>query len=994
MSTNNTIRTAIRHALYFGALTTAAGYVPVASAQDTTEQLEEITVTGSRIQRQDYQSASPVVSLSAEAFKQTGTINAEDLVNTLPQVVPSFSSGNNNPGNGQSWINLRGLGSARNLVLIDGKRPMPSNESAIVDINTIPVAMIERVEVISGGASAVYGSEAIAGATNFILKKDYNGIELNAQYGVSAEGDTATNAVEFLMGSDFVDGKGNATFWATYNDREALSKGERAFSAQAVSGTSFYPSGHVQQTAGNAWDLGVVQDVFTNLYGAAAPSSLGELVGNDDGTLFTRGNDGEGIINFREVIGQDINGLFVAQNFRNGVIATDEYSYNFEPFNNLIIPQERYNLGATFNLELSDNVEAYSRLMYTNYSSDTKLAPSPAPTGTNSVDPAAGSQFTVPVTNPFVVANAGLSQILASRTGDNLGLQGTGATEDFIYRRRFIENGARIESYERDVYQVVIGARGDITGSWRFDVWGATGKYNEQLNQDGNVAVSRVESLLDAPDGGVSICEGGLNPIGANTLSAACAAYVGALAKNTTRIQQNQAEAVVNGDLFQLPAGDVSLAVGAYYNEMDYSFKADEILATGDVSGFSAQKNLDGGVHNTDLFIETYIPIVGDMPFINHLGTTLGYRYTDHNRAGTFGSYKAELDWSVVESFRVRTSYQQAVRAPNIGEFFEPLNEDNPQVDDPCNFDSSFRTGANAAQVEALCVAQGVNPAAVATYSQGNDQIDALQGGNPNLTEETADTFTIGFVWEPAFAEGLQLSVDYYDIEIEDVITFIDPSTVVNRCFNAQGFNPNFSATNDWCTRFTRQISTGEIDDLLEIQENIGGLRTNGIDLQVDYGFDIGRAGDLSFNLVATFVDEFAEQTQSDAPWQDFVGTIGQDVGEAYPDVKGTLTTVWNVSDFSTALRLRYLPSMENEQVVILGTSDPVACGCTGVDSVVYADLFGSWNATDQLTFRLGVDNLADEEPQLYTPDQDSGTNPSVYDVIGRRYYASVNYAF
>lgn len=996
MTTNQAIRSAVRRALYLGAMTTAAGYAPVAGAQaqEDLEGLEEIVVTGTRIQRQDYQSASPVVSLSAEVFKQSGTINAEELVNTLPQVVPSFSSGNNNPGNGQSWINLRGLGSERNLVLVDGKRPMPSNENSIVDINTIPVAMIERVEVISGGASAVYGSEAIAGATNFILKKDFNGIEMNAHYGISAEDDTEVNSFEIILGSDFVDGKGNATFWATYNDRERLGKGERAFSQQAVSGTSFYPSGHVQQTVGNPWDLAVVQDVFVNLYGAQAPSGLGELVGNDDGTLFTRGDDGEGIINFRTVLGEDIDGLFVAQNFRNGVIEDEEYSYNFEPWNNLVIPQERYNLGATFNLEVADNVEAYSRLMYTNYSSSTQLAPSPAPTGPNITNTLAGAQFTVPVTNPFVVANAGLSQILASRTGDNLGLPGAGPTEDFIYRRRFVENGPRIESYERDVYQVVLGARGDITNTWSFDVWGATGKYNEQLNQDGNVSVSRVESLLDAPDGGVSICEGGLNPIGALTLSEECAAYVGALAKNTTRIQQNQFEAVVSGDVFGLPAGDVSVAVGMFYHEVDFSFKADEILATGDVAGFNAQDNIDGGVRNTDYFLEVYVPILEDAPFAQDLDLTLGYRSTDHDKAGTFDSYKIEADWAIIDSFRVRSSFQQAVRAPNVGELFEPLNEDNPQVDDPCNFDSAFRTGANAAQVEALCVAQGIPASAVGAYSQGNDQIDALQGGNPDLGEETADTFTVGFVWQPEFIDRLQLSVDYYDIDIEDVITFIDPSTVVNRCFNAQGFNPDFSSSNEWCQRFGRSITTGEIEDLLEVQENIGGLRTDGIDVQIDYGFDIGRAGSLNFNFVSTFVNEYAEQTQADAPWQDFVGTIGQDVAEAYPDVKSTLTTLWDIGDFSTALRLRYLPDFDHEQTVIQGTSDPDECSCTGTDSVTYVDLSSRWQATDQLSLRLGIDNLTDEDPQLYTPDQDSGTNPGVYDVIGRRYYVALNYAF
>ena len=216
MKSSSVIRTAVRQALYVGALATASSYGPVAFAQESDDAtLEENTVTGSRIQRQDFEGVSPIVSLSADAFSNGGIINAEELVNTLPQVVPSFSAGNNNPGNGQSWINLRGMGSARNLVLVDGKRPTPANENGIVDINTIPVAMIERVEIISGGASAVYGSEAIAGATNFILKKNFNGVSLNGQWGQSAEGDTDTTSFEFVMGSDLADGRGNATVYAT-----------------------------------------------------------------------------------------------------------------------------------------------------------------------------------------------------------------------------------------------------------------------------------------------------------------------------------------------------------------------------------------------------------------------------------------------------------------------------------------------------------------------------------------------------------------------------------------------------------------------------------------------------------------------------------------------------------------------------------------------------------------------------------------------------------
>jgi outer membrane receptor protein involved in Fe transport len=591
------------------------------------------------------------------------------------------------------------------------------------------------------------------------------------------------------------------------------------------------------------------------------------------------------------------------------------------------------------------------------------------------------------VTNPFVAANPGLSQIAASRTGDNIVVPGVGAQEDLLYRRRFIENGPRIESYERDVWQFIAGVRGDISDSWNFDFYVGRGKYNEQLTQDGNVSVTRVESLLDAPDGGTSICAGGLNPVGANTLSPECADYVGVLAKNTTRIEHNLGEIVFSGEIFQLPGGTSSVAIGASYQKFDLEYLADEILATGDVAGFNAEDNIIGQTDQTDVFAELYLPVA------ERLGFTAGARSSDHNYAGGNTSYKLELDWDLTDAWRVRSSFQHAVRAPSIGELFEPRVEDNPQVTDPCNFDSAFRAGPNAAQVEALCVAQGILPAALPTYKQTTGQIDALQGGNINLQEENADTYTLGFVWAPSFAEEMQLSVDYYSIEIEDVIDFINPTLVVNRCFNFDGSNPSYSNTYVECAKFGRSAGTGEINDLLELQENIGGLKTDGVDVQVDWRRQLGD-GALGFNFVTTFVNEHSESPQEGEPFIDYIGTISQEVAEALPDVKATFTTLWDFRNFANVIRLRYLPAMEHRDSVTIGSTDPDVCSCTGVDSIVYVDASTSWQPTDALTVRLGVDNLTDEEPELYTPDQDSGTNPTVYDVIGRRYFVTINYRF
>jgi outer membrane receptor protein involved in Fe transport len=325
---------------------------------------------------------------------------------------------------------------------------------------------------------------------------------------------------------------------------------------------------------------------------------------------------------------------------------------------------------------------------------------------------------------------------------------------------------------------------------------------------------------------------------------------------------------------------------------------------------------------------------------------------------------------------------------------FSPIFEDNPQVDDPCNFNSGVRSGPQAAQARALCVAQGIPEAEVDTYLQSTSQIDAITGGNPELTEESADTYTIGFVWTPGFAERLSFSVDYFDIEITDVIGFIDPSIVVTRCFNSGDFNQNFELDNFYCSLFGRNNVTNEIFELQENLRNLGGLKSKGADLQVDYGFDIGRFGDLRLNLVATYTDESSQQQLPGDIFIDYVGTIGQQIAEVIPDYRGNISATWNYGDFTTFLRWVYIPSMDHKETVNFESEDPDICGCTGVESANYLSLSSAWRVTEGLSVRLGVDNLTEEKPQLYTPDQDSGTNPSVYDVIGRRYFANVTYKF
>lgn len=978
----------IRSLLMAGAAVGAAMTAVPAFAQDQI-QIEEIVVTGSRIARADYVANSPITTVSAEAFANTGSLTPEALLNQLPQVVPDVTTTSNNPSaGGQARVNLRGLGANRNLVLVNGRRPTPSGSAGIVDVNTIPSALVERVEVVSGGASAVYGADAVAGVVNFILKRDFEGAEADAQYGISDRGDAEEYAGTLTVGGNFADGRGNVAVSVNYAKRAQMGKGARSYSAQATSTTSFFPASTYVPVGTNAPTQAAVDALFGSYgVGAGLVSRTGTFSFNADKTLFAVGNSSAAfdVQNYRGEIDDT-----VAQNF-----FPDFYSFNFEPQNNLILPLERMSVNSVAHYKLTDAIEVYAQTSFTNYNATTALASSPAPTTSNITNPAAGAFFTVPVTNPFLPAD--LRALLATRTGDSTALPGTGADEDFLMRTRFTGLGPRVSTYTNNVYQVLGGFRGQLENGWNWDIYGAHGRVDLTERQDGNASVSAVERLLDAADGGASLCEGGLNIFGTQNISDECAAYIGVTAKNTTTIKHDVAEFTLSGDfddMFTLPAGSVGFAVGGLYWKQSFEFVPDSVLATGDVAGFNAQQPLAGSVDNKDLYAEILIPILSDLPGVRAFNITGGYRYSDHSAASTFSSYKIESDWTIVDQLRLRGGYQRAVRAPNINELFAPQDDDNPQGTDPCAFDSAARTGPNAAQVRQLCQATGIAPAVIDTYTQMNSQFSALTGGNPNLSEETADTFTVGAVItspfdSPAF-DRFSLSVDYYNIKIKDAIGQIDAPTTVNRCYDA-AYNPDFSASNPYCTAFIRD-ATGAPDEIQQYVRNLSTIKTAGVDVQVDYGFELPNdMGDLSFNLLVSWLDKYDEQIAPGDAFERYAGSIGDEIGDALPEWKGTLMTTYSQDSFAVSLRTRYIDKMDhryNRNGIDPTGSEP------GVKATWYFDLLGRLNVTDGVTLRAGVNNLFDQQPRLYPSNVQAGTDPSVYDVVGRRFFVGMNARF
>jgi len=968
MSTSNSIRRAVRYALLAGATATAVTALPAGAQEAST--ISEVIVTGSRILNRDTVADTPIVTIDQKAMIDSGNITVDHFLNTLPQVTPTVSSQSNNPSlNGRAHVDLRGLGIVRNLVLIDGRRGMGSGFQTgggnAVDINTIPAALIDRVEVITGGAGATYGADAVAGVTNFIMKKSFDGVALNSTYRLTEEEDGQEWSADMTFGGDFADGKGSAVFNASYFKRDDMYKDARPFAEQASTTTSTFPGGS-WTTGTNTPSVAAV----AGLFGAGACAQNGGTAGfafNPDGSVFCTGVAGGP---------QDVVGFTGPESWIATRFYPDTFSYNFEPDNILILPMERWSLYTHLDMELSSFFKPYVTAQYTNYNALQELAPTPAGGTTG---------FNIPVTNPFIPAS--LRTLLQSRT-DNPATAANETTAPFAFSKRFNDLGGRTGYNTHDVWQLTGGARGDITDTWHYDVYGSYGRSVLNEMQGGNVRLDRTQQLLNAADGGASLCAGGLNLFGSAPISQQCADFITLDAKNLTVVEQNIFEAVVSGEVFDLPAGAVQVALGAGYRDIQVDFQPDSGLQPGVVAGFNQQLPASGQLNYTDIFTELSIPILADLPAIKDLGLTLGARTTDNNVTGNDETWKATLDWTVVDWFRMRGGVQHAVRSPNTSELFAPQVNNFPNLagSDPCNATGPFRTGASGAQVQALCALQSA-VAGGAGYAQPSGQANGIVGGNPNLQPEQADTYTVGFVFQspstnPAL-ERLSLSVDYWSIKVDDLIASVNAVTIVQRCYNRDNANPTFDPNNSWCQLFNRDPTLGGVINLQQLDRNQATWETSGIDLTLNYGIGLGSLGDLGFRITGTWVEKFDQQTTKDDPVFDFAGSIGATTASASPEMKGTFVTSYTYDNLLVQLTSRYIDKMIHANVVT--GSSPVTN--TGVDATWYLDLTGSYELTKNVTVRLGVNNLTNQEPRLYTPNVQANTDPSTYDVLGRRYF-------
>jgi outer membrane receptor protein involved in Fe transport len=975
-----------RVAVCLAALLTAQS----ARAQEQEQPLEQVVVTGSRIARPDFESASPILSVPADAFEQRSDLSVDGVVSRLPQFTPDMGSTSNNPGNGgQGNVRLRGLGATSTLVLLDGRRLIPANGNGVVDVNVIPPSLIESVEVVTGGASAVYGSDAIAGVVNFKLKNKFEGLRFDGGWGQTDRSDGSEYTAGITGGLGFADGRGKAFGYVGYAKRDAVSQADRKFSQVSLSyfgpgegnfgpQDSFRPGGSSSITEGRtigrpdqrpsqaAWDA-----LFAT-YGYApgsVPRTGNSLGFNADGSVFSAGNrTPNSVANFR---GE-----------QDPYLANDRaYTYNFAPWNYLQLPLERVSAFGRASFDFGPAAEVFVQALYADYKADTALAPTPA------------GPLYLPRSNPYIPADFGF--LLDSRVDPSA---------DVLMFKRLAELGPRISSTQHDVYQVTLGSHGDAFGDWTYDAYVQAGAYDSQESQTGNALRSKIQELTYAPDGGLAAC-GGLDLFGPNSISAACAGYISVDATNRAGYDQTVAEVSLNGSALALPAGDLRLALGLMYKRDEFRYRADPVgsvvLDDGDVDiqGFNASKDVAGSDHNTDAYVEALVPLLSDVTAVKRLEAGLGYRHSQYASAGGVDAYKAELLYQPVSPLRVRSSFQHAVRAPSVLELYDPLlpvtygaEEDDKAGSsfiDPCDVRSSQRQGPDAARVAALCLAQGVPAAVLPGYQDADGLHFGVVGGNLDLGPETADTLTIGFALQAWSANPLlstmRLSVDWYRIDMQDAIAQLQATDYVPLCFDART-NPDFNATYALCHLFSRDPATGAIVDLQDIRQNIVGYEVSGVDTQFDWSVAVG-PGELGVNLVASWMDEYVVRKVQGLPSTDDVGHVGGYLGASLPEWKWNLTVHYGWGPLVVSGQWRYIDGMRDRE--------ETSYAVPGYD---YFDVTGSYEfdhgMLEGLVVRVGVENLADETPPLLASPVAANTDPSQYDVLGRRFFVSATYKF
>lgn len=933
----------------------AMGMTPVNAQEESL--VEEVVVTGSRIQRANLVSSSPVTQLDNEQLEFTGLNRVEDALSAIPGISLDQSSGQAIESIGTATMQLRNLGTTRTLVLMNGRRlpaNSPQSPSAAADINMIPGNLIQRVEVLTGGASSTYGADAVAGVVNFVMQDDFQGVELDYQYsglrhnndgnvvadaaeqagqpfasGTTFDGET-TN-VSLIIGGNFDNDRGNVTAFGSYREIAGVTQINRDYSACPV------------------------RDSLTCL--GSATNESGSIIATDENA------DGG---NYR------VEGNQLAEGFGPG--------FNFAAPSFLQRPDERVVLGTFAHYDLNEHVEAYTELMFMDTKSTTQFGPAGFffnPTETNCNNP-----------------------LMSDQQRDVLGCQGPDDTVDLVIGRRAVEGGPRFGNFRHSTYRGVFGVRGDINDAWRYDV---SYQYAEvdMNNRNGNYFdIDRFPDAISAVPGpdGEPVC-----PPGADD---GCVPYdlwnTGGVTPEASQFleqrffewgttSQEVLMAFAQGSLGEygitspFAESGVELVVGYEFREETLKFDgSDNVKRQGTIVETAGRYDVN------EFYFEANIPVIEDVTLIQSLSLDVGYRYSEYSFGPTTDTYKFAGSWAIDDNLKLRGSVQRAVRAPNVVDLFRPEVGTLYAMDrDPCAKANPGDALSESGYSFEQCARSGVTQA---VWDQGGpqsnpaSQYNSVVGGSTELQPEEADTLTAGFIFTPSFAEGLTLSVDWYDIEIEKAIQGVQPETTLVQCI--QTGNPLFCDSinrglNDSLWLGQARLAEGEGSAVDERSTNIGFLATSGVDVEITYNFDIGDLGTINIANIAGFVLSFEQEEFPGAGVIDCEGTYGGPCGFPIPELKNrmqvTWATPWNVTG---SLIWRHVSGSDQEF-----TSVP-----NDLEDMNYLDLAANWEVNDWASVRVGVNNVFDEEPpfvyQGVTARENGNTFPGIYDPLGQYLFA------
>ncbi len=917
----------------FGTLLMLSGSFVQAQDEAGADTLEEIVVTGSRITRKDYASPSPLVTTYMDAIGTSGRVTVDDYLKDLPQFAPGtgdYSNDSNGGTAGRATLNLRNLGAKRNLVIMDGRRLMSSGTDGAIDINTIPTLAIGSIEVITGGASATYGSDALSGVVNFKTRTDLDGFDFDVQTSTLDGTGGDSYKIGAAFGTDYAGGKGNLLLSAEYSDRGGVRYLERAFFDINPQHSTFIVYGHSRSgpniwsvdNSGNVFDAGDIDDASTGLFTESIDLPL--LIRGDD--LRTHG----------------------------------------QYFNWIQVPLEQTTLFGKTDYEMDNGVTAYGQVQF---ASSTAFNEGAAPNS------AGIWGVTIPADNFYLQQIPDLAARFPGGISNN--------------QRRFAQAGGRVYNTDNDVFQLVGGLNGQFADrDLNWDVHVSYGKTEtSDKTTSGSVNFAAVQSIIDTTDPltGVSpLCAGGFNPFGGTTpLSPECLAFVSRTPVNDTTLEQTIIEGVLEGKLMDMPAGEARFALTAGYRENTYKFDPDADIAVGELANLASAAFTQGDITVAEVSGEVL------MPLAESTNLTVGARFSDYDPAGSTETYKLEIDSRVTDNIMLRGGFQHAVRAPNVEEFFRAsLLRVQPYLD-PCS--SRFRNHVNEPAESQLCLDQGADPG----YTQGGSSAPTITNGNPNLVPEEADSFTLGMVSE--FELGnvqAQVTIDYYNIEIEDAIEVLSAQQIMTKCFNLDGTsNPTYDNNYFACQQIDRPDGF-TIDPVNQPILNLGGIETSGIDVSARFDIPVdglawgsNGGGSIGFSTQVNILDKYEIQAFSDEQFVDFSGVVSTVV--AYPELK-----MFNSIDVVTGpvtISALWRHTSKMDDISAAGGNPTVI---EGSDSYDYYDLTARVAIGDRFEVYGGINNVSDEEPPQIggeaTGGTFSGTNQGVYDAIGRSYFIGV----